>query len=149
MKTWIWLKTVSQACPLSSASLSLINKICGPPVITHHSYAHDLYIIIMLFFSKMKHGLRILSFSVPNTAGIDNFCYMKLIYQVERKQCSILENRSFQTMVCGFKGNKNRRHQIKVCKYNFFWFPSCYLNVLIYYNSVSIQYVFLFFQICT
>lgn len=59
-------------------------------MIIHHSYALDLLLSIMLFFTKMRSGLRILILHVPK---IDRVCYMKLIYEVGRKQYSGLENK--------------------------------------------------------
>ena len=75
----------------------------------------------------------------------DNFCYMKLIYHIERKQYSSVENRRFQTMLCGFKGKQiwGAPGRSLIVKFLVSFVLLKYL-LLIYYNSVGIQHVFYF-----
>lgn len=54
-KVWRnWFDYVSQPWPLSSTLRYLRSKILGPPMIIHHSYAYDLWLIRMLLFTQMR-----------------------------------------------------------------------------------------------
>lgn len=84
--------------------------------------------------------------SAVTIAGIDNFCYMKLIYHIERKQYSGLENRCFQKMLRGFKGKKKigAPGRSLIVKFLLVSFVLLKYLLLTYYNSVGIQHVFYF-----